>query len=56
MYGGTTTKQELEQLQEETEMNMMDPYIKKKQRFLKEQQFRKINVGPEDLLNNGQKV
>ena len=34
MYGGQTSKQELEDIQTEEEQLMLDPYMKKKQRLL----------------------
>ena len=32
MYGGTTTQQELDEMEEEEAMKAVDPYLKKKQR------------------------
>ena len=54
MYGGSTTKQELEEIENEDAEKVIDPYLKKKKRFVKAQQFRQVIVGPEDLLKNGQ--
>jgi 3-phenylpropionate/trans-cinnamate dioxygenase ferredoxin subunit len=56
MYGGSTTQQELREMEEETARMAVDPFLKKKQRFVKDQQFRTITVGPADLLKNGQKI
>ena len=53
MYGGQTTAEELEEIQEEEEQKSMDPYMKKKKRFMKPQKFRTITVGPVSLLKNG---
>ena len=56
MYGGQTTKEELEDIKNEEEQLMLDPYLKKKERLLKPQQFRTIKVGPMDLIKNGQMI
>lgn len=56
MYGGQTTKEELEDIKEEEEQLLLDPYLKKKERLLKPQQFRTIKVGPQNLIKNGQMI
>lgn len=56
MYGGQTSKQELEDIQAEEEQLMLDPYMKKKQRLLTPQQFRTVKVGNQNLLKNGQMI
>ena len=53
MYGGKTTQQELDEINEEQDRAALDPYLKKKDRFVKPQKFRTITVGPEDLLRDG---
>lgn len=53
MYGGSTTQQELEELEEEEEQKAIDPYMQRKTRTITPQQFRTITVGPENLLKNG---
>ena len=53
MYGGKTTQDELDEIEEEAEMNVRDPYHQKKTRFVKPQEFRTIKVGPESTLKNG---
>jgi hypothetical protein len=40
-------------MEDEEDMKALDPYLKKKQRFIKPQEFRTIKVGPESLLKNG---
>jgi hypothetical protein len=35
MYGGKTTQDELDEIEEEAEMNVRDPYHQKKTRFVK---------------------
>ena len=52
MYGGKTTSEELDEIREEEDAAAIDPYLKKKTRFIKPQQFRTITLGPEDLLKN----
>jgi len=37
-------------------MKAIDPYLAKKKRFIKPQQFRTISIGPEELLKNGQMI
>lgn len=56
MYGGGTTAEELEEMNAEEEQKMIDPYLKNKKRFMKDQRFRTVTLGPSDLLKNGQKV
>ena len=56
MYGGQTTQEELEDMEDEEHQKAIDPYMEKKSRFVKPQQFRTIKVGPESLLKNGQMI
>ena len=37
IYGGSTTKEELEEIEEENDLKLIDPYLKKKQRKIKPQ-------------------
>lgn len=54
MYGGQTTQEELEEMEEEEEQKHVDPYMTMKKRYIKNQQFRTLTVGPEDMIQNGQ--
>lgn len=56
MYGGRTTQQEIDEIKNEEEQLLLDPYLQKKERFIKPQQFRTIKVGPSNLLKNGQMI
>jgi excinuclease UvrABC helicase subunit UvrB len=56
MYGGSTTKEELAEMEEEENQKVIEPFLQKKKRFIKHQEFRTITVGPEDLLKNGQMI
>jgi len=56
LYGGSTTEEELEDMQSEEESKMIDPYLKAKERKIKPQQFRSLTVGPSNLLKNGQMI
>ena len=56
MYGGKTTQDELKEMEEEEESRLFDPYLQKKKRTLQDQKFRTIEVGPHDLLKNGQMI
>ena len=46
----------MDEINEEQDRAALDPYLKKKDRFVKPQRFRTITVGPEDLLRDGQMV
>ena len=35
MYGGQTTQEELEDMEEEEHLKAVDPYLKKKERYVK---------------------
>lgn len=56
MYGGQTTAEEMEEIEQEEESKLTDPYLKKKKRTMKPQKFRTITVGPHNLLKNGQMI
>lgn len=56
MYGGQTTQEEIDEINDEEEQLLLDPYMKKKERYVKPQQFRTIKVGPSNLLKNGQMI
>jgi len=43
-------------MEAEAEQKAIDPYLERKQRFIKPQQFRTITVGPDALLRNGQMI
>lgn len=53
MYGGSTTQEELDDMEEEEALRAVDPYLKKKSRHVQPQKFRTITVGPDTLLKNG---
>ena len=56
LYGGSTTEDELEEMETEEEQKLMDPYLKEKVRKIKPQQFRSMTIGPSNLLKNGQMI